>query len=192
MQLDDLNVADDREQRSYTHRLQEKTNSVGAFSAQIGLNINKGKSKVLKANAMNEKPVRLGDELLEEVYAFTYLGSLVGKQGAWKPTSKLGAANQEQLSCSGRTFGVSTDRIFNSKVKPVQLFGSETWRKTVAITKTVQTLGYKCLRQVNTISNKMLSPQQNFFEKTGMSHTRKTLAATCPRFLSPPHAPSVC
>ena len=53
-------------------------------------------------------------------------------------------------------------RIFNSNVKSVLLYRSETWRETVATSKYIQTFVNKCLRKIlnirqpNTISNKEL------------------------------------
>ena len=53
-------------------------------------------------------------------------------------------------------------RIFNSNVKSVLLYGSETRRETIASSKCIQIFVYKCLRNIlnirwpNTISNKEL------------------------------------
>ena len=81
-QLDDLDSADNLALLSHTHRqMQEKTNSVKDSSAQLGLHINRGKTKVLKINTMITEPVRLVDDLLEEVNLFIYLGSVVDIQG---------------------------------------------------------------------------------------------------------------
>lgn len=51
------------------------------MSACVGLNIHKGKSKVLKVNAASASPFILEGEALEEVEEFTNLGSTVNKQG---------------------------------------------------------------------------------------------------------------
>ncbi|VDO61705.1 unnamed protein product [Schistosoma margrebowiei] len=49
MQLDDLDFADDLNLLSQTQQqMQEKTNSVAAASAEVGPNIHKGKSKILR------------------------------------------------------------------------------------------------------------------------------------------------
>ncbi|VDP39650.1 unnamed protein product [Schistosoma curassoni] len=51
MQLDDLDFADDLALLSQTQQqMQEKTTSVAAASAAVGLNIHKGKSKILQYN----------------------------------------------------------------------------------------------------------------------------------------------
>ncbi|VDO65478.1 unnamed protein product [Schistosoma margrebowiei] len=57
------------------------TDSVAAFSASVGLNIHKGKTKVLKFKAENSNPITLDGETLENVESFTYLGSIIDEQG---------------------------------------------------------------------------------------------------------------
>ena len=58
---------------SHTDRqMQEKTNRV---------KVNRGKTKVLKIKTTITEPARLGDDLLEEVDSFTYLGSVVEING---------------------------------------------------------------------------------------------------------------
>ncbi|VDP16572.1 unnamed protein product [Schistosoma margrebowiei] len=49
MKLDDIDFANDLPRLSQTQQqMQEKTNSVAAASAAVGLNIHKGKSKILQ------------------------------------------------------------------------------------------------------------------------------------------------
>ncbi|KAL6466641.1 hypothetical protein MHYP_G00244450 [Metynnis hypsauchen] len=81
-QLDDLDFADDLALLAHTqHQMQEKTDIVAENSARLGLNINRGKSKVLKTNASNETPITVQGEALEEVRSFTYLGSILDNCG---------------------------------------------------------------------------------------------------------------
>ncbi|KAG1971626.1 hypothetical protein F2P79_000061 [Pimephales promelas] len=81
-QLEDLDFVDDLALLSHTRQqMQEKTNSTAATSAQVGLNINKQKTKILKVNNTNNDPVQVDGEALEEVKAFIYLGSVIEKQG---------------------------------------------------------------------------------------------------------------
>ncbi|VDP45986.1 unnamed protein product [Schistosoma margrebowiei] len=79
MQLDDLDFADDLALLSQTRQqTQEKTNSVAAASAAVGLNIHKGKSKVLRYNTACTDPITIDGE---DVKTFTYLGSIIDEQG---------------------------------------------------------------------------------------------------------------
>ncbi|VDO55291.1 unnamed protein product [Schistosoma margrebowiei] len=82
MQLDDLDFADDLALLSQTQQqMQEKTNSVAAASAAVGLNIHKGKSKILQYNTACTDPITIDGEDLEDVKTFTYLGSIIDEQG---------------------------------------------------------------------------------------------------------------
>ncbi|VDO56205.1 unnamed protein product [Schistosoma margrebowiei] len=54
--------------------MQEKTTSVAAASAVVGLNIHKGKSKVLRYNTACTNPITIDREDLEDLKTFTYLG----------------------------------------------------------------------------------------------------------------------
>ena len=70
-----------RPSRSHTQRqLQEKTNTTAEISTHLGLNMHRGKSKILKANTATTAPITLEGEALEVVENFTYLGiSLTSK-----------------------------------------------------------------------------------------------------------------
>ncbi|VDP56385.1 unnamed protein product, partial [Schistosoma curassoni] len=82
MQLDDLDFADDLALLSQTQQqMQEKTISVAAASAAIGLNIHEGKSRILRYNTAYTNPITIDGEDLEVVKTFTYLGSIIDEQG---------------------------------------------------------------------------------------------------------------
>ncbi|VDO67197.1 unnamed protein product [Schistosoma margrebowiei] len=76
--ISDLDFADDLALLSHTHeQMQIKTASVAAVSASIGLNIH----KVLKYNTKNSNPITPDGETLEDLESFTYLESIIDKQG---------------------------------------------------------------------------------------------------------------
>ncbi|VDP61557.1 unnamed protein product [Schistosoma curassoni] len=75
MQLDDLDFADDLALLSQTQQQMQKTNSVAAASAAVGLNIHKGKCKILQYNTTCTNPVTIDGEDLEDVETFTYLAA---------------------------------------------------------------------------------------------------------------------
>ncbi|VDP32278.1 unnamed protein product [Schistosoma curassoni] len=56
-------------------------NSPIEASGSIGLNIHKGKSKILKCNTNITNPITLGAETVEEEGTFTCLGSNIDEQG---------------------------------------------------------------------------------------------------------------
>ncbi|VDP40616.1 unnamed protein product [Schistosoma curassoni] len=81
-QLDDLDFADDLALLSHTHeQIQMKSSHIAAVSGSVGLSIHKGKTKVLKYDTENSNPITLDGKTLEDVESFTYLESIIDKQG---------------------------------------------------------------------------------------------------------------
>ncbi|KAH9584561.1 Laminin subunit gamma-1 [Schistosoma haematobium] len=107
MHLDDLDFANDLGLLSQTQQqMQEKTTSVAAASAAVGLNIHKEISKILRYNTERNNRITLDGEDLEDVKIFTYLGSIIDEQGGSDTDVKAIAAysqlknirNSKQLS----------------------------------------------------------------------------------------------
>ncbi|VDP57859.1 unnamed protein product [Schistosoma curassoni] len=146
-QLVDLDFADELAPLSHTHeQMQIRTASVAAVSTPVGLNIHKGKTKVLKDNTGNTNPITLCDETLEEVESFTYLGSIIDEQGGSDADVKtrIGKARVAflQLKYIWNSKQLSTNikfRTFNTNMKTVLLYGAETWRTTTTIIKKLST-----------------------------------------------------
>ncbi|VDP67570.1 unnamed protein product [Schistosoma curassoni] len=76
MQLDDLDAADDLVLLSQTQQqMQEKTTGTAA----VGLNIHKGKRKILRYNTAFTNPITIDGDL-EIVKTYIYLGSIIDEQ----------------------------------------------------------------------------------------------------------------
>ncbi|VDO51827.1 unnamed protein product [Schistosoma margrebowiei] len=124
-QLDDLDFADDLALLSHTHeQMQTKTASVAAVSASVGLNIHKGKTKVLEFKTENSNPITLDGETLEDVESFTYLGSIIDEQEGSDADVKAGISK-------ARTAFLQLKNIWNSKqlsanIK-VRIFNTNAW-----------------------------------------------------------------
>ncbi|VDP00733.1 unnamed protein product [Schistosoma margrebowiei] len=144
-----------RMQSQTQQQMQEKTTSVAAASAAVGLNIHKGKSKVLRYNTACTNPITIDGEDLEDLKTFTYLGSIIDEHGGYDADVKarIGKAraaylqprniwNSKQLSTNTKV------RIFNTNVKIVLLYGVETWRTTKAIIQKIQVFINSCLRKI--------------------------------------------
>ena len=59
-QLDELDFADDLALMSHSHRqMQDRTTYLARISAQVGLKINKKKTKILTLNTTFERPIML-------------------------------------------------------------------------------------------------------------------------------------
>ncbi|VDP45927.1 unnamed protein product [Schistosoma margrebowiei] len=109
IQLDDLDFADDLALLSQTQQqMQEKTTSVAAASAAIGLNIHKRKSKVPRYNTACTNPITIDREDLEDVKTFTYLGSIIDEQGG-------SDANVQARIGKARAAYLQLRNIWNSK-----------------------------------------------------------------------------
>ncbi|KAK2181583.1 hypothetical protein NP493_391g01000 [Ridgeia piscesae] len=96
-QLEDLDFADDLAFLSHSHQqMQEKTELLNTVSTQLGPNINRSKTRIMKANTKNNNPITLNGEPLEETVSFTYMGGTINKQEeAQKKTSKQRYRKQE-------------------------------------------------------------------------------------------------
>lgn len=174
-QLDDLDFADDLALLSHTQtQMQDKTNIVATTSSQLGLNIHKDKTKVLRVNAAMDTPIMLDGKALKEVDDFTYLGSIVDKQGGTDADIRVRIGKARAAFNQLKSVWKATDltlknkvRIFNTMVKPILLYGAETWRTTVSMMKKIQTFINTCLRRIlkirwpNTISNQDLWDRTN-------------------------------
>ncbi|VDP45944.1 unnamed protein product [Schistosoma mattheei] len=81
MQLDDLDLTDDMAPMSHTQQhMQEKTTSVATDSAAVGLNMHKGKCKILRYNTACTNRITIDGDL-EDVKTCTYLGNIIDGQG---------------------------------------------------------------------------------------------------------------
>ena len=154
--LDDLDFADDIAllANKQTH-MQDKTNNITENSAKVGLHLNVKKTKVMKINTNNNTPIQVGNEVIENVEKFTYLGSVVTPNGGTEADvhSRINKARASfaQLSkvWSSTNIKIKTKlQIFNSNVKSVLLYGSETWFLTKKLEDKLQVFLNKCLKRI--------------------------------------------
>ena len=157
--LEDLDFADDICLTSQKKQhMQSKTDKLAKEAAKTGLHINKEKTELMKINAKQQTPITLEGENLKEVNTFTYLGSVVSSTGGTDEDVKARIGKARHAFITLRPVWKSTNistktklRIFNSNVKSVLLYGSETWRVTKAISQKLQTFINSCLRQIYSI-----------------------------------------
>ncbi|KAL8596941.1 hypothetical protein ACOMHN_027887 [Nucella lapillus] len=154
--LEDLDFADDITLLSHRQQhAQEKLERVAVEAEKIGLRINIGKTEILRFNNQQQDPVRLQQEEIKEVEKFTYLGSVVSKDGGADDDikSRISKARHafKTLQPIWQSSALSLHnkiRIFNTNVKSVLLYGSETWRTTKTNRKKLQTFINRCLRNI--------------------------------------------
>ncbi|VDO87479.1 unnamed protein product [Schistosoma curassoni] len=134
MQLDDLHFAGDLALLSHTQQqMQEKTTSVAAASATVGLNIDEGKSKILQYNTACNNRITIDGEDLEDVKTFTYLCSIIDAHGGLDSDAqeRIGKARAAHLQLkniwNSKKLSTNTNvSIFNTNVKTFLLYGEET------------------------------------------------------------------
>ena len=169
-QLEDLDFADDISLLSHRHQdAQEKLCRVAEEAVKTGLQINIGKTEAMRVNNKQQDPLQLNQENIKEVDKFVYLGSVVSKDGGTDEDIKCRINKARHAFNTLRPIWRSTAlslrnkiRIFNTNVKSVLLYGSETWRVTKTSTHKLQTFTNRCLRNIlnirwpETISNEQL------------------------------------
>ena len=176
-QLDDLDYADDIALLSHNYnQMQNKTNILGEISKSLGLRINKNKSKTLRLKTTNTNPITVNQEPIEDVSSFCYLGSTIDIEGGVNEDIKHRIQKARHAFLLLRKVWTNKAirektriKIFNSNVKSVLLYGSETWRTTKATLHRLQTFINRCLRIIvgvhwpDTISN------ANLYERTNQA-----------------------
>ena len=133
-QLDDLDFADDICLISHSHKqMQTKSSKLTQEAEKTGLKINIQKTKLLKVNSTQQAEVQLKGKDIEEDNKFTYLGSVVTDKGGTDEyvKNRIGKAKHafSIIKTVWNTSSFSTRnkiRIFNTNVKCVLLYGSET------------------------------------------------------------------
>lgn len=157
--LEDLDFADDISLISHSHaHMQAKTTMLQNTAATVGLHINKDKTKTIRINARNQTAIQVEGQPVEEVQEFTYLGSIVSKTGGTDEDVKSRIVKARQAFAMLRPVWKNKNihlktklMIFNSNVKSVLLYGSETWRQTKALQHKTQVFINKCLRRLHNI-----------------------------------------
>jgi hypothetical protein len=138
--------------------MQKKLEDLINEAEKAGLVINVKKTKAMRVNTRKEDQFTLRGESIEDVDSFTYLGSMVTKDGGavQDVSQRIRKANGAfvQLYPVWKNSRISTRtklRIFRSNVKSVLLYGSETWKVMNTTTSKLQTFVNRCLRRILSI-----------------------------------------
>eukprot|EP00105_Crassostrea_gigas_P005380 XP_011418958.1 PREDICTED: uncharacterized protein LOC105322117 [Crassostrea gigas] len=133
-QLEDLDFAEDLALLSHTYdQMQEKTSILINNASKTGLRINKEKTKLMRINTNNINSIEIDNTQLENVTSFTYPGSVANHSGGTEEDVKSRLAKAYtafgmlRKVWKSKSITIKTKlRIFNSNVKSVLLYGSET------------------------------------------------------------------
>jgi len=123
----------------------KKKTRLAKTSADVGLKINLMKTELIKINTTAQTPITVNGKAIREVESFTYLGGVVDGLGGsdCDIKSRIGKARTAfimlKIILASKDICISTKlQIFNSNVKSVFLYGSETWRTTKASMQKLQ------------------------------------------------------
>ena len=138
-----------------TH-MQQKFAALLEQDARVGLRINASKTKEMRIRSTaNTGNINCFGEVLEQLSAFTYLGSLMTTPGSAEEDVEARRRKAEvafsilRPTWKSKFISLWTKiRIFNSNLKSVLLHGSETWRLTKKIITQLQTFTKRRLRYI--------------------------------------------
>lgn len=168
--LNDIDYADDL--CLMAHRfidIEEKLRKLSMNADKVGLKINIRKTKIMRINTNSTTPLTLNGTTIEEVETFSYLGSMITKDGGTDADikSRINKArcafhSLHKIWRSNNINRKTKLRLFDCSVKSVLLYGSTTWGLTQTNIHKLQTFVNRCLRRIlrifwpNTISNNEL------------------------------------
>ena len=181
--LEDLDFADDL--CLLSHKLQhmrEKMAALRSASARVGLKINTRKTREMRIQVRDGNPLHIGNKDIQRVDNFTYLGSMVSVTGGTEEDIIARIRKAQQAFACLRAVWKATSlslktkiEIFNSNVKSVLLYGSETWRLTKTLLSKVQTFVNKRLRQILSIFWPNVITNEDLWLKTGQEDVAITI-----------------
>ncbi|XP_058840184.1 uncharacterized protein LOC131695706 [Topomyia yanbarensis] len=176
--LKDFELADDvallAQRRS---DMQSKLDDLADRSLTAGPKINVNKTKSLDINTVNPSSFTVAGQAVESIESFQYLGSQMASDGGTKiyigariKNTRTAFASLRNIWKNNQISRRTKTRIFNSNVKSVLLYASETWCVSVENTQGLQVFINTCLRYIirawwprNRISN--AEPQRRCHQK---------------------------
>jgi hypothetical protein len=173
--LDDLDFADDLGLLSDDQqKLQDKTNNLVKYAKKVGLHINIKKTETMNTGDLPNTPIFIDGEEIKRTNKFTYLGSVLSVEDGAAADIKYRLAKARNAYSSlnnvwkSRKYSLSLKlKIYNSNVKSILLYGSETWRVVRTDFNKLNTFHTKNMRKLcgifwpNTISNVDLYARTN-------------------------------
>ncbi|GFR65565.1 hypothetical protein ElyMa_005534000 [Elysia marginata] len=115
----------------------------------------------------------VGDQPLEDVDAFCYLGSNIDQEGGTSKEIKARIGKDHAAFTTLGRFWKTRDvslktklRIFNSNVKSVLLYGCEAWNASTMCIKRIQVFINRCLRRILRIKWTDKISNESLWERT--------------------------
>lgn len=173
--LNDLDYADDICLLAHSFSdLASNLRNITTTTDAAGLKINTAKTKTLRVNATSQELFTIGNNQVEDVSQFCYLGSIISKNGG--SSEDIDNRVQKARQTFGRlrpiwnTSSLSQRTkltIFNTNVKSTLLYGCETWNAAPRDMQKIQVFVNQCLRRIlrifwpRVVSNNRLWEQSN-------------------------------
>ena len=147
---DDLSILDES-----VSKMNEFLEVLRVQGAKIGLKINVKKTKSLRLGISEDEQVTLGNEKIDQVGSFSYLGSIISKDGGSSEDVKSriakaqGVFSQLKKVWKNRKISLQTKiRILEATVMTVVKYGSEAWTLQKADENLLDVFQRNCLRIV--------------------------------------------
>jgi hypothetical protein len=154
--LNDFDLADDVALLAQRQSdMQSKLNDLAERSSAAGLTINVSKTKSLDVNTSSSSNFTVAGQAVEKVESFQYLGSQIASDGGTKidigtriKKARAAFASLRNIWRSNQISHRTKIRIFNSNVKTVLLYASETWCVSTENMQKLQVFINRCLRYI--------------------------------------------
>ena len=176
--LEDLNFANDVTLVSSNRdQLQRKTSDPSLAANQLGLNIGNKKTKTMQLG--NTITSGIGDENLEEVEKFTYLGSIMNKRNVTVKDitnhlqkAKSSFVQRNKVWRSSKISEKTKIKIYHNNVASVLLYGAECWRVTQRDNQRLSGFHSSCLRKICRIYWPQRITNKELYHRTGQRDRR--------------------
>ena len=150
--LADVDFADDISFISHTlEGIQETTNNIETFGANIGLRINCEKTNAMKIGPDQHHPIPIMQQNVEYVEKFSYLGSYISSKGV-----KL--------------------RLYTATVIPTAIYTCETWKRTAMTAHRLDVFHRRCRRTILGISWREHATNEDVMRRAGMERLQDIVA----------------
>ena len=156
--IDRLAYADDADLMWETFQVRDsQVTNFDGNGKRIGLNINEGKTKVMKAGRepMSEDFIELSDLLLEEVTSFKYLGSIISADSSMTEeiAARISAASKcswglNKLLASKNLSRATKMQIYCVMIRPVLTYACECWALTKELERRLLVFEHGVLRRI--------------------------------------------
>ena len=159
--LEDLDFADDIALLSSKFNdLREKTGRLAEAAARVGLKLNARKCKTLRTeHANNREGIVVNGRKVEDGEEFPYQGAKVDKvgRGSKDIMNRLQKARRafQRLGKVWAVRGIGRRTkisLFKTLIRPVLLYGCETWKITKADEQKLNSFQCQCLRRITKIT----------------------------------------